>query len=106
MGNQIIPRQEGEGERFFRQIRRCLQFIFQLLKEIGGIYFLKITSMHIYFDEQGTAIAFNTHGSIFCDLPVCEGVGLTPFGRHPGTVRTLPVPTSAWVVVQSFNASQ
>ncbi|KAK3378300.1 hypothetical protein B0H63DRAFT_399232 [Podospora didyma] len=39
-----------------------------LLREIGGIYGLSTKSVHIFYDERGGTIAFNSNGSIFCNL--------------------------------------
>lgn len=38
-----------------------------LLVEVGGIYSLAPRVIHIYYEAGGT-IAFNTGGSIFCNL--------------------------------------
>lgn len=39
-----------------------------LLVEIGSIYALSPQVLHIFYDEAGGTIAFNTGGSIFCNL--------------------------------------
>jgi hypothetical protein len=39
-----------------------------LLVEIGGIYSLSPSVIHIFYDEVGGTIAFNTGGSIFCNF--------------------------------------
>ncbi|KAK1833325.1 hypothetical protein QBC39DRAFT_49648 [Podospora conica] len=39
-----------------------------ILKEVGGVYGLSSKAMHIYFDESGGTIAFNSNGSIFCNM--------------------------------------
>ncbi|KAG5950164.1 hypothetical protein E4U53_005421 [Claviceps sorghi] len=39
-----------------------------LLVDIGGIYSLSPRVLHIFYDESGGTIAFNTGGSIFCNL--------------------------------------
>ena len=40
----------------------------KLSKETAEIYSLRITLIDIYFDEQRTAIAFDTGSTIFCNL--------------------------------------
>ncbi|GAO16947.1 hypothetical protein UVI_02054800 [Ustilaginoidea virens] len=40
----------------------------RLLVEVGGVYSLSPTVLHIFYDESGSTIAFNTGGSIFCNL--------------------------------------
>ncbi|PHH92302.1 hypothetical protein CDD83_8016 [Cordyceps sp. RAO-2017] len=39
-----------------------------LLVEVGGIYSLAPRVIHVFHDESGGTIAFNTGGSIFCNL--------------------------------------
>lgn len=39
-----------------------------LLRDIGSVYGLALTSLHIFHDERGSTIAFNSNGSIFCNL--------------------------------------
>lgn len=39
-----------------------------LLVDIGNIYSLSPKVLHIFYDESGGTIAFNTGGSIFCNL--------------------------------------
>jgi len=39
-----------------------------ILNLVGEIYDLPTKSMHIFYDEHGTTIAFNLNGSIFCNL--------------------------------------
>jgi hypothetical protein len=39
-----------------------------ILKEVGGVYGLPSKSIHIFYDEHGSTIAFNSSGSIFCNL--------------------------------------
>ena len=40
----------------------------RLLRDAGGVYGLDNKSMHIFYDEKGGTIAFNSNGSIFCNL--------------------------------------
>lgn len=39
-----------------------------LLVEIGGVYSLSPGVLHVFYDEVGGTIAFNSNGSIFCNL--------------------------------------
>ena len=68
LGIKLYVDKKVKVQDFFGKNAAAVNSFSQLLKEIAEIYSLKITSMHIYFDEQGTAIAFNTNGSIFCNL--------------------------------------
>ncbi|KAK0626508.1 hypothetical protein B0T14DRAFT_424598 [Immersiella caudata] len=39
-----------------------------ILKDVGSVYGLPSKSTHIFYDEHGSTIAFNSSGSIFCNL--------------------------------------
>jgi hypothetical protein len=39
-----------------------------LLLDVGNVFLLKPQSLHIYYNETGSSIAFNRQGSIFCNL--------------------------------------
>ncbi|KAL3427013.1 hypothetical protein PVAG01_00522 [Phlyctema vagabunda] len=39
-----------------------------LLHEVGDVYGLLRKSLHIFYDQEGGTIAFNTNGSIFCNF--------------------------------------
>lgn len=39
-----------------------------LLRDVADIYGVSPTALQIHFDEEGPCIAFNTNGSIFCNL--------------------------------------
>ncbi|KAK0635252.1 hypothetical protein B0T17DRAFT_612150 [Bombardia bombarda] len=39
-----------------------------VLREVSNIFGLSTEVLHIYYDEQGTTIAFNSNGSIFCNF--------------------------------------
>lgn len=39
-----------------------------VLQDIGSVYALSAKVLHIFYDETGGTIAFNTGGSIFCNL--------------------------------------
>ncbi|KAI0834563.1 hypothetical protein F5Y06DRAFT_278386 [Hypoxylon sp. FL0890] len=39
-----------------------------LLTEVGDVYSINRTAMHIFYEQSGNTIAFNRDGSIFCNL--------------------------------------
>ncbi|KAK3359758.1 hypothetical protein B0T25DRAFT_533783 [Lasiosphaeria hispida] len=68
-----------------------------LLKDVGGgVYGLKTTSLHIFYDEQGGTIAFNTNGSIFCNLRWFKQLHAAKFKGTEGRVEAA---TWWWVVL-------
>ncbi|KAK4159349.1 heat shock cognate 90 kDa protein [Cladorrhinum sp. PSN259] len=67
-----------------------------ILRDVGDVYRVPVRSVHIFFDEKGSTIAFNSNGSIFCNLRFFnqlhgQGVG-SPKGRTEAT-------TWWWVVL-------
>lgn len=39
-----------------------------ILRDVGDVYRLPHKAVHIFYDEKGSTIAFNSNGSIFCNL--------------------------------------
>ncbi|KAK3328503.1 hypothetical protein B0T19DRAFT_356769 [Cercophora scortea] len=72
-----------------------------LLREVGGIYGLSAHSLHIFYDEQGSTIAFNSNGSIFCNLRFfnqLHGVKMKGAGAGAGEGK-VEAATWWWVVI-------
>lgn len=57
-----------DAATFLSQNRAQINTFAALLVEIGNIYSLSPQVLHIYYDQTGGTIAFNTGGSIFCNL--------------------------------------
>lgn len=43
-----------------------------ILKRLGEVYKLPLTSLHVFYDAKGSLIAFNSNGSLFCNLRYYE----------------------------------
>lgn len=57
-----------DAATFLSQNRAQINTFAALLVEISHIYSLSPQVLHIYYDQTGGTIAFNTGGSIFCNL--------------------------------------
>lgn len=69
-----------------------------LLVEVGSIYSLAPRVIHIFYDEAGGTIAFNTGGSIFCNLRFFLQLHMAQMsGRTPGAAKA-EAATWWWVV--------
>ncbi|PNY26469.1 Uncharacterized protein TCAP_03605 [Tolypocladium capitatum] len=69
-----------------------------LLVEIGGIYSLASRVIHIFYDESGGTIAFNSGGSIFCNLRFFLQLHAAQMNRQdPGAAKS-EAGTWWWVV--------
>ncbi|KAG0648418.1 High temperature G [Hyphodiscus hymeniophilus] len=53
---------------FLSQNVSALNSFAVLLHEIGDVYVLPRKALHIFYDESGGTIAFNSNGSIFCNF--------------------------------------
>ncbi|KAI5461412.1 hypothetical protein BGZ63DRAFT_424301 [Mariannaea sp. PMI_226] len=70
-----------------------------LLVEIGNIYQLAPKVLHIFYDEVGGTIAFNTGGSIFCNFRFFLQLHATQLdGPRPGEAKA-EAATWWWVVL-------
>ena len=70
-----------------------------ILKEVGGVYGLPSRAMHIYYDEAGGTIAFNSNGSIFCNMRYFNQLHAAKM-RGPGAGEgKVEAATWWWVVV-------
>ena len=47
---------------------KSLNAFANLLQEIGEVYTLDRKAVHIFYDEHGGTIAFNSNGSLFCNF--------------------------------------
>ncbi|RPB00166.1 hypothetical protein L873DRAFT_1843132 [Choiromyces venosus 120613-1] len=68
LGIKLYIDRNVKAPDFFAKNIAAVNSFSRMLKGIAEIYSLRLTSMHIYYDEQGTTIAFNTNGSIFCNF--------------------------------------
>lgn len=53
---------------FLRDNASSINAFATLLYEVGDVYALPRKAMHIFYDESGSTIAFNSQGSIFCNF--------------------------------------
>ncbi|KAK4127504.1 hypothetical protein N657DRAFT_612172 [Parathielavia appendiculata] len=72
----------------------------ELLRDVGQVYGLGERALHIFYDEKGGTIAFNSNGSLFCNLRFWEQLhyGRIQQGTGGGQAR-VEATTWWWVVV-------
>lgn len=58
----------AERSQFLQQHSAAINAFAALLLDVGGIFLLPRASIHIYYNPTGGTIAFNSNGSIFCNL--------------------------------------
>ncbi|KAK2059551.1 hypothetical protein LY76DRAFT_18854 [Colletotrichum caudatum] len=57
-----------ESGQFLSKHHGSINAFASLLTEVAGVYSLSPRVLHIFYDESGSTIAFNSSGSIFCNL--------------------------------------
>ncbi|KAJ4148083.1 hypothetical protein LMH87_002571 [Akanthomyces muscarius] len=57
-----------DPQQFLASQRDAVNSFANLLVDVGRVYGLSSAVLHVYYDERGSTIAFNTGGSIFCNL--------------------------------------
>lgn len=53
---------------FLVQNSSALNIFASLLIEVANVYNMQHKAMHVFYDESGSTIAFNSNGSIFCNF--------------------------------------
>lgn len=64
----FIDKNQPDPEAFIADYQKPIRDFDELLREICHIYRLDPAVMHIFYDAVGATIAFNTNGSVFCNL--------------------------------------
>ncbi|WYZ38743.1 hypothetical protein EsH8_III_000657 [Colletotrichum jinshuiense] len=57
-----------EPVQFLSQNHGPINAFAGILSEVGSVYSLSPRVLHIFYDESGSTIAFNSSGSVFCNL--------------------------------------
>jgi hypothetical protein len=86
------------GTIFLQQNASSLNTFAILLQEISDIYALPRKAMHIFYDENGTTIAFNAKGSIFCNFRFFQQLHLWKLD-HGGAEGRTEAASWWWIVV-------
>ncbi|KAK3110026.1 hypothetical protein LTR53_016121, partial [Teratosphaeriaceae sp. CCFEE 6253] len=75
-----------DANAFLRAHADALQAFSALLAETASIFSLGPATLNIFHDEQGASIAFNTNGSLFCNLRYFEQLHLHAMATAEGKV--------------------
>ncbi|KAK4191359.1 hypothetical protein QBC35DRAFT_11290 [Podospora australis] len=66
-----------------------------ILKDVAEVFRAPVKSLHIFYDEKGSTIAFNSNGSIFCNLRFFNQIHAGQMGSGKGKAEA----TTWWWVV-------
>ncbi|TKA67206.1 hypothetical protein B0A55_09449 [Friedmanniomyces simplex] len=75
-----------DANGFIHAHRELLERFTQLLAETAAIFALPPENLNIFHDESGASIAFNSNGSIFCNLRYFEQLHLSGMTAPEGRV--------------------
>ncbi|KAK5656128.1 hypothetical protein OQA88_4888 [Cercophora sp. LCS_1] len=70
-----------------------------VLEDVGSVYGLSSRSLHIFYDDHGGTIAFNSNGSIFCNLRWFNQLHSAKFRSPSGSGGRIEATTWWWVVL-------
>ncbi|KAI1332078.1 hypothetical protein F5Y16DRAFT_358462 [Xylariaceae sp. FL0255] len=59
---------QSQKDTFLTTNHSAINTFAALLKDVGEVYRMPTSVLHIFYDEGGSTIAFNRDGSIFCNL--------------------------------------
>lgn len=57
-----------DAQHFLSQNHENINTFSILIRHVGDVYSVKAKALHMFYDDSGTTIAFNSEGSIFCNL--------------------------------------
>lgn len=57
-----------DPQQFLAQHHSNINEFATLIRHVGEVYSVNPKSLHVFYDDSGTTIAFNSEGSIFCNL--------------------------------------
>lgn len=63
-----LSRSHPDPNAFLQTYRESLAQFIMVLSEVANVFELSPQMINIFHDEQGAAIAFNSNGSLFCNL--------------------------------------
>ncbi|KAM3470358.1 hypothetical protein MY5147_006459 [Beauveria neobassiana] len=88
-----------DPRQFLSSHRGAVNAFANLLVDVGRIYGLSSTVLHMYYDERGNTIAFNTGGSIFCNLRFFLQLHAAQVGEGEAGAGWADAATWWWVVI-------
>jgi hypothetical protein len=84
-----VSRDNPDPNAFLTQYREPIALFVFVLSEVAKIFELPSQTVHIFHDEAGRSIAFNSNGSIFCNLRYFMQLHVSQIGTPEGKVEAL-----------------
>lgn len=85
----FLHRQHPNPTAFLQTNSAAIANFTFILSEVAGIFSLPSSTLNIFHDDSGSAIAFNSNGSIFCNLRYFMQLHLAAMGTPEGKVEAM-----------------
>ncbi|KAL9534311.1 hypothetical protein SMMN14_02314 [Sphaerulina musiva] len=92
LGNGIklyLDRSHQDANAFLQTHREAIALFVSILSEVAKIFGVSPQTVHIYHDLSGASIAFNSSGSIFCNLRYFMQLHMPDMASPEGKVEAL-----------------
>ena len=102
LARDLVPADDGGGQargRFVAARAEAIALFESLLRDVADVYGLAPRALHIFCDGKGGTIAFNSGGSIFCNLRFFEQLHSAKMAAGAGGEGRAEATTWWWVVV-------
>lgn len=84
-----LSRSNTDPDAFLQQYREPIALFVFVLSEVAKIFEVSPQTIHIFHDEAGSCIAFNSNGSLFCNLRYFMQLHLSNMSTPEGKVEAL-----------------
>ncbi|KAF2168071.1 hypothetical protein M409DRAFT_65608 [Zasmidium cellare ATCC 36951] len=84
-----LPRSHPDPTAFLQTYRDSLATFVLVLSEVANVFELSPQMINIFHDEQGAAIAFNSNGSLFCNLRYFLQLHMSQMASPEGKVEAM-----------------
>ncbi|GIZ46351.1 hypothetical protein CKM354_000947900 [Cercospora kikuchii] len=84
-----LDRSHSDPNTFLQTYREAIAVFVSILSELATIFQVSPQAIHVYHDLTGSAIAFNSNGSIFCNLRYFMQLHMAGMGSPHGRVEAL-----------------
>ncbi|KAF2216254.1 hypothetical protein CERZMDRAFT_33738 [Cercospora zeae-maydis SCOH1-5] len=84
-----LDRSHSDPNAFLQSHREAIALFVSILSELAAIFQVSPQAIHVYHDLTGSAIAFNSNGSIFCNLRYFMQLHMAGMASPHGRVEAL-----------------
>jgi len=85
----FLSRHTADSQTFYADHQRAIASFATLLVNCATIFDLPVSTVNIFADQQGSTIAFNRNGSIFCNLRYFEQLHAGSMDSSDGSMEAM-----------------